>query len=120
MSQYLIDQIKATPNIEVWSHASVAEVHGDLHLEEVSVLCSDTNKMERVPANAMYIFIGALPRTDWLANVVERDERGFILTGPDLVRDGKHPKGWGLERDPFLLETNIPVCLRSAMCATVR
>lgn len=108
MSQYLIDQIKATPNIEVWSHASVAEVHGDLHLEEVSVLCSDTNKVERVPANAMYIFIGALPRTDWLANVVERDERGFILTGPDLVRDGKHPKGWGLERDPFLLETNIP------------
>ena len=108
MSQYLIDQIKETPNIEVWSHASVAEVHGDLHLEEVSVLCSDTNKVERVPANAMYIFIGALPRTDWLANVVERDERGFILTGPDLVRDGKHPKGWTLERDPFLLETNIP------------
>ena len=108
MSQYLIDQIKETPNIEVWSHASVAEVHGDLHLEEVSVLCSDTNKVERVPANAMYIFIGALPRTDWLANVVERDERGFILTGPDLVRDGKHPKGWALERDPFLLETNIP------------
>jgi thioredoxin reductase (NADPH) len=108
MSQYLIDQINETPNIEVWSHANVAEVHGDTHLEEVSVLCSDTNKVERVPANAMYIFIGALPRTDWLANVVERDERGFILTGPDLLRDGKHPKGWTLDRDPFLLETNIP------------
>ena len=108
MSQYLIDQIKATPNIELWAHASVAEVHGETHLEEISVLCSDTNKIERVPANSMYIFIGALPRTDWLADMVERDERGFILTGPDLVRDGQRPKGWTLDRDPFLLETNVP------------
>jgi thioredoxin reductase (NADPH) len=108
MSQYLIDQIKATPNIQLWTHASVAEVHGESHLEEISVLCSDTNKVERVPASAMFIFIGALPRTDWLANVVERDERGFILTGPDLIRDGQRPKGWTLDRDPFLLETNVP------------
>jgi thioredoxin reductase (NADPH) len=108
MSRYLIDQIKATPNIQLWSHASVAEVHGDTHLEEVSVLCSDTNKVERVPASSMFIFIGALPRTDWLSGVVERDERGFVLTGPDLIRDGDHPKGWSLERDPFLLETNVP------------
>src|ERR1700680_4447321 len=108
MSQYLIDQIKETPNIQLWTHASVAEVHGDTHLEEISFLCSDTGKVERVPANAMFIFIGALPRTDWLADVVERDERGFVLTGPDLIRDGQHPKGWTLERDPFLLETNVP------------
>jgi thioredoxin reductase (NADPH) len=108
MSQYLIDQIKATPNIELWTHASIAEVHGDTHLEEISVLCSDTNTIERVPTNAMFIFIGALPRTDWLGDVVERDERGFILTGPDLVWEGKRPKGWALERDPFLLETNVP------------
>jgi thioredoxin reductase (NADPH) len=108
MSQYLIDQIKETPNIQLWAHASVVEVHGESHLEEISVLCSDTNKVERVPASAMFIFIGASPRTDWLAGVVERDERGFILTGPDLIRDGQHPKGWGLERDPFLLETNVP------------
>jgi thioredoxin reductase (NADPH) len=108
MSQYLIDQIKATSNIELWTHASIAEVHGDMHLEEISVLCSDTNKIERVPTNAMFIFIGALPRTDWLGDVVERDERGFILTGPDLIWDGKRPKGWTLDRDPFLLETNVP------------
>jgi thioredoxin reductase (NADPH) len=108
MSQYLIDQIKETPNIQLWSQASVAEVHGDNHLEEVSVLCSDTGKIERVPANAMFIFIGALPRTKWLADVVERDERGFILTGPDLIRDGQRTKGWTLDRDPFLLETNLP------------
>jgi thioredoxin reductase (NADPH) len=108
MSQYLIDQIKEMPNIQIWAHASVGEVHGDTHLEEVSVLCSDTNKIERVPASSMFIFIGALPRTDWLGGVVERDERGFLLTGPDLIRDGQHPKGWNLERDPFLLETNVP------------
>jgi thioredoxin reductase (NADPH) len=108
MSQYLIDQIKETPNIQVWAHASVVEVHGEARLEEISVLCSDTSKVERVPANSIFIFIGALPRTDWLGDLVERDERGFLLTGPDLIRDGERPKGWALDRDPFLLETNIP------------
>src|SRR6266576_214171 len=108
MSQYLIDQVKEMTNIEVWAQGSVAEAHGEIHLEEISILCSDTNKLERVPASAMFIFIGALPRTEWLANVVERDERGFILTGPDLIREVQHPKGWALDRDPYLLETNIP------------
>jgi len=108
MSQYLVDQIEHTPHIQIWTHASVAEVHGETHLEAISVFCLDTQKIERVPASAMFIFIGALPRTDWLAGVVERDERGFILTGPDLIRNGQGPKGWPLERDPFLLETNVP------------
>jgi len=108
MSRYLIDQIKETPNIQLWAHASVSEVHGDTHLEEISVLCSDTNKIERVPATSMFIFIGALPRTEWLGDLVERDERGFLLAGPDLIRDGQRPKGWALDRDPFLLETNVP------------
>src|SRR5271155_4018157 len=108
MSQYLIDQVKETPNIQGWAHATLAEAHGETHLEEISVLCSDTGKTERVPASAMFIFIGALPRTDWLGSLVERDERGFLLTGPDLIRDGRRPKGWSHDRDPFLLETNVP------------
>jgi thioredoxin reductase (NADPH) len=110
MSRYLIDQIQQTPNIQLWTDASVAEVHGEIHLEEISVLCSDTHKIERVPASAMFVFIGAVPRTDWLANVVERDERGFLLTGHDLLRDGsgQRLKGWALDRDPFLLETSVP------------
>ncbi len=92
----------------LYTHASVAEAHGETRLEEISVLCSDSNKLERVPASSMFIFIGALPRTDWLGDLVERDQRGFLLTGPDLIRDGQHPKGWTLDRDPFLLETNVP------------
>ena len=115
MSQYLIDQIKETPNIQLWSHASLTEVHGDTHLEEISVLCSDTNKVERVPASSLFIFIGALPRTDWVGDTIERDDRGFILTGPDLIQGGERAKGWTLERDPFLLETNVPGSLRLAM-----
>ena len=108
MSQYLIDQIKKTPNIEVWPQTQVAEVHGDQHLEEISVHCSTTGNTDRVPAKSLFIFIGALPRTDWLGNLVQRDARGFILSGSDLMRDGKRPQGWTIDRDPSLLESSVP------------
>src|ERR1700685_889737 len=86
MSRYLIDQIQETPNIQLWTHAGVAEAHGETHLEEISVLCSDTDKIERVPATSMFIFIGALPRTDWLGDVVNREARRFPVTAPRLVQ----------------------------------
>ena len=108
MSQYLIDQIKKTPNIEVWPQTSIAEVHGEQHLEEISVHCSTTRTTDRVPAKSLFIYIGALPRTDWLGSLVQRDARGFILSGPDLLRDGKRPQGWGIDRDPSLLESSVP------------
>ncbi|MFZ0960326.1 MAG: FAD-dependent oxidoreductase [Terriglobia bacterium] len=108
MSQYLIDQIKKTPKIQVETHSRVVEVHGDEHLESISIHCGDRGKTETVPTNLLSIFIGAEPNTDWLAGVVERDERGFILTGTDLVRDGKRTPGWPLGRDPYWPETSVP------------
>jgi thioredoxin reductase (NADPH) len=108
MSQYLIDQIKGVDNIHVEYCTRVIEVHGDDHLEQISIQCDQTNDVSKVPAAALFIFIGAEPRTSWLDGTVERDGRGFVMTGPDLMREGKRPKGWSLERDPGLLETNVP------------
>ena len=96
MSQYLIDQIKKTPNIQVETHSQVVEVHGDTHLEALSIHCRDSGNTSRVPTSLLSVFIGAEPNTDWLSGVVQRDQRGFILTGADLVRDGKRPQGWPL------------------------
>jgi thioredoxin reductase (NADPH) len=86
----------------------VVEAHGNDRLEAVSIRCASTNEVNRVPANSLFIMIGAEPNTDWLANVVERDARGFIYSGSNLIRDGKRPNGWKLDRDPGLLETSVP------------
>jgi thioredoxin reductase (NADPH) len=108
MSQYLINQLQATPNIQIEFNTSVVEAHGEDHLEEISIHCTVTDETNRVPANSLFIMIGAAPNTDWLANIVERDERGFIYSGPQLTRDGKRPSGWKMDREPGLLETNVP------------
>ena len=108
MSQYLIDQIKVTPNIEVRVYTQVVEVKGQDKLESVVISNSQTGEQQTLPATALFIFIGAMPRTDWLDGVVERDEQGFILAGSDLVKNGRRPKGWTFDRDPFLLETSVP------------
>src|SRR5258706_7795706 len=108
MSQYLIDQIKQTPNIHVQFKSRVAEVHGEPRLEAISIYCGDSGRIYRVPSIALFIFIGAMPPTHGLAGTAERDEPGFILTGAELLREGRRPKGWTLDRDPTLLETNVP------------
>ncbi len=108
MSQYLIDQIQKTENIELQCRSRVTAVQGDDRLRSISITCDTTGDTQIVPASALFIFIGAEPYTAWLDGVVERDSRGFLLTGPDLMRDGKRPKGWQLDRDPGLLETNVP------------
>jgi len=108
MSHYLIEQIEKTPNIQVWTQSSVVEVQGETRLTSITVLCESTGTREQLPASSLFIFIGAQPRTQWLGDLIERDERGFILSGPDLLRDGKRPASWTLDRDPGLLETNVP------------
>lgn len=108
MSQYLINQLKATPNIQIEFNSSLAAAHGEDHLEAISVYCATTNETNKVPATSLFIMIGAEPNTDWLAGIVERDERGFIYSGSNLIRDGKRPSGWKLDRDPALLETSVP------------
>lgn len=108
MSQYLIEQIEQTPNIEVRTHCEVKAVSGEQSLETITLLDNRTGTEETVAATSLFIFIGAEPRTDWLEGVVLRDKRGFLLSGPDIMQDGKPLRGWPLDRDPFLLETNVP------------
>jgi len=108
MSRYLIDQIEGTENISLRVNTGVIAVSGDERLDTVSVKNSASGKTETLPADAIFIFIGAVPYSDLLAGIVERTEAGFILTGPDLMRDGRRPNGWKPKRDPFLLETSVP------------
>ncbi|MBD2679307.1 MULTISPECIES: response regulator [Nostoc] len=108
MSQYLIDQIAATENIQVCTNCSVVEVKGEGHLEAITIAHAKTGQIETVAARSLFIFIGASPKTDWLDGIIQRDAQGFILTGPDLMHNGKSPPGWYLERSPFLLETSTP------------
>ena len=108
MSKYLIDEIEQRPNIEVQYGTKVVAVDGKDHLDNISVECAATKTVDTVAASSLFIFIGAQPRTEWLDGLIERDANGFILTGPDLIKDGKPPRGWPVDRDPGLLETSIP------------
>jgi thioredoxin reductase (NADPH) len=108
MSHYLVERIGTIPNITVEPHTEVVEVHGDERLSGLTIRHHDTKAEEQRTAGALFIFIGAEPRTDWLEGTVCRDGKGFILTGQNLLHDGKRPPGWTLDRDPALLETNVP------------
>jgi thioredoxin reductase (NADPH) len=108
MSHYLVHQIEAVENIHVLTRTVVTEAHGAQRLEALTIEDTDTGETKTVPAAAMFIFIGAVPHTDLVADVVERNAAGFILTGPDLKRDGRLPKSWTLKRDPYYLETSVP------------
>jgi thioredoxin reductase (NADPH) len=107
MSHYLVSQIESHEKITVLTRSTVAEVNGDTRLEEITIADAMTGDTRTVPAFALFIFIGARPHTDWVADVVERDPQGFIMTGRSLVRGGRRPKGWHLDRDPFFLETSV-------------
>ncbi|MBA2345423.1 MAG: FAD-dependent oxidoreductase [Rubrobacter sp.] len=108
MSHYLVAQLESHEKITVSMHSAVAEVNGNSSLEEITIADTVTGETRTVPAYALFIFIGARPRTNWVAGVVERDQSGSIVTGPGLLRGGQRPKGWNPDRDPYLLETSVP------------
>jgi thioredoxin reductase (NADPH) len=106
MSKYLIDQIEATSNIQVETRSEVVEALGNHRLESVRV--RGPNGDSERQATGLFIFIGAAPRTEWLPEGLMRDSNGFVLSGPDLKVEGKMPKCWKEDREPYLLESSIP------------
>ncbi len=108
MSHYLVERIKTISNITVEPFTEVIEVHGEDRLSGLTIRHHDTKTTEQRPAGAVFIFIGAEPHTQWLEGTVCRDGKGFLTTGRNLLRDGKRPPNWTLDRDPSLLETSVP------------
>ena len=107
MSQYLVERIRAAENIEVRLRTEVVAGHGDGHLEGLTLADRSTGTEEEVAANWLFVFIGASPRTDWLGGDIARDDKGFVITGHDLMNRKDRPR-WSLPRAPFGLETSVP------------
>lgn len=107
MSHYLIDRIRSTENIEVLNGVEVESVNGETSLESVVVKSKDGER-RTIPASAIFIFIGVQPHSDRFTGLLERDESGFIYTGADIPKEHGRPRGWSLERAPFMFETNMP------------
>jgi thioredoxin reductase (NADPH) len=108
-SKYLVDAEAANPKIERLFNTEVLEIHGKPgKLEEIVVMNRLTEEKQTLPGAAMFIFIGAQPQSELVRELVLTDEKGYVLTGPELIKDGKRPKGWPLDRDPLILETSVP------------
>ena len=107
MSKYLVERIRGAENIEVRLQTEVVGGRGDDHLEAITVADRASGTEEEAPTNWVFVFIGASPRTDWLGADVARDEKGFLVTGPDLLARKDGPR-WPLTRPPYLLETSVP------------
>jgi thioredoxin reductase (NADPH) len=108
MSRYLVERIQATPNIEVIHEVEVSSVSGNGRLEHVALTSVNGGEDRTIDVSAMFIFIGVSPRSEMFADVLPRDDKGFILTGEDLPRVSGHVRGWTLDRDPFMFETVVP------------
>jgi thioredoxin reductase (NADPH) len=107
MSQYLVERITSTPNIDVRYRTEVLAGRGDGHLEGLTLANGDSGRTEDVAASWLFVFIGASPRTEWLGPDVIRDDRGFVVTGQELV-SSHFASRWPLSRAPFALETSVP------------
>jgi len=108
MSHYLIQQLATVDNISVRPCTVVAEAFGEEHLERLALRDATTGEVQIVETGHLFVFIGAAPGTEWLTDVVERDGRGFVKTGPDLLVDGQRPARWVRPRDPYYLESSVP------------
>jgi thioredoxin reductase (NADPH) len=109
LSEYLVDRIKAAPNIEVLPHTEVTSLQGNDVLEAITIRNTATGEERTIKTRWVFICIGGVPHTEWADELgIIRDEAGYLVTGPDLSRNGAHPENWPLERDPFYLETNMP------------
>jgi thioredoxin reductase (NADPH) len=108
MSQYLVDRITAAANIEVRLRTEISSVHGDGHLQSVELTDRNSGAVETVDTSWLFVFIGAAPRTDWLGESVLRDDRGFVVTGHDLVVGAEGRPPWQQQRAPLPLETTVP------------
>lgn len=109
LSNYLVDRIRSTPNIHVMPHTEVTALHGDQVLESITLTNRLTGEQQTVQTHWLFICIGGEPHTGWAVEVgVLRDEGGYLLTGPDLLRDSRPPASWPLDRNPYYLETNVP------------
>jgi thioredoxin reductase (NADPH) len=109
MSQYLVDRITRTENIIIRYHTTIEEVSGEEHIESIRFCNSQTGETETERSDALFVFIGAAAPTEWLKDTLALNERGFILTGPDVLADGRRrPATWTVKREPLLLETSVP------------
>jgi thioredoxin reductase (NADPH) len=108
MSHYLVEQIEREPRITVRTCTEIAQAQGDGHLERLTLRDSNTGGTQTADAQWLFVFIGAAPLTGWLDGVVRRDDRGFVLAGPDLTPAGERLPGWPLDRPPYHLETSVP------------
>jgi thioredoxin reductase (NADPH) len=106
MSRYLVERIERTPNITFHPQTTVEDASGPGRLEALVVRDLATGETRRVPAQALFVFIGAAPRSEWLSGHVDLDDRGFVMCGHDY--GGEAPHGWPLERSPYSLETKLP------------
>lgn len=108
MSQYLVNQIEGTPNINVLTRTEVVEVKGEDRLRSIVLHNPDEDKIWEVPAAGLFVFIGAAAHTDMLEDLVERNNKGFIITDQDLMKGDRVAGGWKLKRQPFMMETSVP------------
>jgi thioredoxin reductase (NADPH) len=109
LSQYLIDRIRASTNVEVLTRTEVTKLDGNSQLQAITLKDSNTGQERRVATHWLFVCIGGVPHTEWAPEVgVIRDERGYLITGPDLFHNGRRPPSWPLDRDPYYLETNVP------------